>query len=330
MNDNRFAMHPAHRVERSWLAMTFVLIIASLNLTGCPDKDENEFQTYDQLRSNENPILQTENGDDSTNQIAKPPEESVVAVENSKNGQKSVKGDGSSGNHGEDTTGMPSTNISQNADPPRDQNPDTSNSGTGDTGNKIQIIENGTAEEPGNTEEHDNAEDATNDSMMTADESVAENGTEEPDREIKLLIEENSFKVEGPEDALRISYDDFDLLKVLNMEPVPTDAVSYFPDWLKDLNGKRVRVRGFMYPEFQATGLKRFTLARDNDICCFGRDPKIYDLVGVTMRSGETTDYIQGRPFDVVGIFKIDPILLSGDWWRLYHLEDAIVIDRRR
>jgi len=145
-------------------------------------------------------------------------------------------------------------------------------------------------------------------------------------REIKLLVPERKFKVEGPDDALRVSFDDVDLLKILNMEPVVPDAPKLMPEWLKGLDGKRIRVRGFMYPPFQDTGLEAFILARDNQICCFGRDPKVYDLVRVLMREDVTTDYIENRPFDVVGTFKIgDDASVPG---KLYTLDDAVVISR--
>ncbi|MGD9854621.1 MAG: hypothetical protein AB7U20_06680 [Planctomycetaceae bacterium] len=147
-------------------------------------------------------------------------------------------------------------------------------------------------------------------------------------REIKLLVPEKTFNTEGPANALRVSYDDLDLLKVLNMEPVPEDAVSHFPGWLSGLDGQRVRIRGFMYPTFQESGLSGFVLARDNQICCFGRNPKIYDLVEVSMRDGVTTDYIQGRPFDVAGVFHIRPDSDQGELYELYQIDDAVVIDK--
>lgn len=145
---------------------------------------------------------------------------------------------------------------------------------------------------------------------------------------IQLLVPEREFKTEGPKNALRVSYDDLDLLKVLNMEPVPEDAVKHFPSWLKALDGQPVRLRGFMYPTFQATGIDQFVLARDNQICCFGRNPKVYDLVSVQMKEGVTTDYIQNRPFDVVGTFRIDLIAEGGKPMGLYWLEDSIVINK--
>lgn len=145
-------------------------------------------------------------------------------------------------------------------------------------------------------------------------------------REIKLLVKAPSFRKE--DDAFRVSYDDIDLLKVLNMEPVPEDAVSHFPDWLSGLDGKRIRIRGFMFPPFRSTDISGFVLARDNQICCFGRNPKIYDLITVHMRKGVTTDHILNRPFDVVGTFHIRPEVEDGDWLNLYGISDAIVIDK--
>lgn len=157
-------------------------------------------------------------------------------------------------------------------------------------------------------------------------EPVVDNQPTEP-REIKLLVKDATFRAEGPDGALRVSYDDLDLLKVLNMDPVPVDAADHFPKWLKNLDGKRIRIRGFMYPPFQETDIPFFVLARDNQICCFGRDPKRYDVIDVVMRDGVTTDYIQNRPFDVVGVFHIAPEASGGELYQLYVIDDAIVID---
>lgn len=147
-------------------------------------------------------------------------------------------------------------------------------------------------------------------------------------RKIELLIPERTFTKEGREKAWRVSYDDLDLLKILNMEPVPTNATEYFPTWLENLNGQTIRLRGFMYPNFLSSGIEQFVLARDNQICCFGRDPKIYDLVAVTMLPGKTTDYIPNRPFDVIGTFRIELLAEEGKLLGLYWLENAQVIDR--
>lgn len=143
----------------------------------------------------------------------------------------------------------------------------------------------------------------------------------------RVLIPTRKFRMEG-ENSLRISYDDLDLLKVLGMDEVKPGADKYFPDWLKQLDGKRVVLRGFMYPPYSETGIKRFAFARDNQICCFGRNPKIYDLFLVTLKMGVTTNYIANRPFDVAGTFYIDPVDEDGELLQMYEIRDAVVIDK--
>ena len=153
-------------------------------------------------------------------------------------------------------------------------------------------------------------------------------GSPIPAREIKLLIPEKDFKVDGPEGAIRVTFDDVDLLKVLNAEPVPNDIEKYLPSWLSGLNGKTVRIRGWMYPPNQETDIPAFLFVRDNQICCFGRMAKIYDKFGVKLREGVTTNYIQGRPFDVVGQMVVKSVLLDGELFFLYKINDAVIIDK--
>jgi hypothetical protein len=145
-------------------------------------------------------------------------------------------------------------------------------------------------------------------------------------RKVQVLVPNKTFRAEG--EALRVSYDDIDLLKVLNMDPVLPDAATYMPGWLKSLDGRRIRIRGFMYPTFQQTGVHAFGLARDNQICCFGRNPKIYDVFDVVLHEGATTNYIPNRPFDVVGVFHIRPEAEDGKLFRLYEMDDASVVTK--
>jgi hypothetical protein len=55
---------------------------------------------------------------------------------------------------------------------------------------------------------------------------------------------------------------------------------------------------------------------------------KVYDKVLVALREGETTDYIQGRPFDVIGTFSIQPEEVDGELMLLYSISDGHVIDK--
>ena len=156
-----------------------------------------------------------------------------------------------------------------------------------------------------------------------------DNSAAEP-REIKLLVPEKRFPKASADGTLRVTYDDLDLLKILNMEPVPLDVLDYLPDWLEALDGQRIRIRGFMLPEFQAEGLRGFILARDNELCCYGRAAKVYDLIGVRMAEGTTTNYLPRTPFDVEGVFHIIPPEPEDDvLLRLYEIHDAKVITGR-
>ena len=150
-------------------------------------------------------------------------------------------------------------------------------------------------------------------------------------REIKLLVPEKEFRTEGPDDAIRLTFEDLDLLKVLNMEPVPKNAPDYFPQWLKDLEGQRIRLRGYMRPDFGSENIRGFILARDTEACCYGPNTKSYHIIPTIMKDGTTTDYIHLRPFDVVGVFRIQVEELTGDDGELevafvYVIEDAEVI----
>jgi len=156
-------------------------------------------------------------------------------------------------------------------------------------------------------------------------EPQVENAANDGPRDLKLLVPINSFGPAG-NGTKRVSFDDLDLLKVLNAEPVPADVVDEFPQWLSDLDGEKITLRGFMYPTY-ADPVKAFVLARDNQICCFGRNPKPYDLVKVILAEGEESRYIQNRPFDVVGTFHVDPQRDGDEWLRLYRIDGARVVE---
>jgi hypothetical protein len=153
--------------------------------------------------------------------------------------------------------------------------------------------------------------------------------------QITVLVPEKKFKKEGPNKALRLgSFDDIDIEKVLNTKQLSVDLPEKMPQWLRDLNGKRVRLRGYMHPgsAFQAEGIKRFIFCRDTRACCFGPDPTIFYLITTTMRSGTSMDYVDREAFDIEGVFRIEPIVAekSGLIAEFYHLDDAQLVKGKR
>lgn len=160
-------------------------------------------------------------------------------------------------------------------------------------------------------------------------------------RKPEILIKRKDFKREGDNAALRVSFDDIDLLKVLNMELVSADCIELMPEWLSKLDGKRIRIRGYMHP-FAAISDKivEFPLARDTEICCFGRNPKMYDIIQVKMKTGVSTPFIDLKPFDVEGVLRIKlddgftgEVPPSEDEYPqfggLYYLDDAVIVKRQ-
>jgi hypothetical protein len=149
---------------------------------------------------------------------------------------------------------------------------------------------------------------------------------------IPPVAESRKFAAEGPEGALRVGFDDLDLLKILKMDPVTPDCVEKMPGWLRDLHGKPVRIRGYMKPGLLTTGIPQFTFVRDTGLCCFGPKGKIHDLIHVTLKPGTTTDYIHMQPFDVVGKFRIELEKLEDDdmIYQLYCIDDATILRSAR
>jgi hypothetical protein len=136
-----------------------------------------------------------------------------------------------------------------------------------------------------------------------------------------------TFEVEGPDGAERVTFDDLDLLKIIQMDNVTPDCIEKMPEWLRGLSGKKVRVRGFMKPSTQLEKIPQFLFVRSTDLCCFGPKGKVYHMIAVSLKPGTTTSYIELKPFDVVGMFRIEKIQLDdGTIFLLYHIEDGTII----
>ncbi|MBI5759395.1 MAG: hypothetical protein HZA46_12825 [Planctomycetales bacterium] len=137
------------------------------------------------------------------------------------------------------------------------------------------------------------------------------------------------FKVEGPNGALRVNYDDLDVKKLLNLDNVFPGTAEKLPEWVKALHGKTVRLRGYMKPGFQADDISQFVFARDTGACCFGPNLRFDYLITVTMAADKTTSLRELRPFDVVGKFRIELAQLDdGTIYGLYHIDDATLLDK--
>lgn len=109
------------------------------------------------------------------------------------------------------------------------------------------------------------------------------------------------------------------------LQPLPGDPPTAIPDSARDLDGRDVLLKGYMYPGKQQQGIVQFLLVRDQGDCCFGGNPKITDRVLVQLRDPQGIEF-SPRLRKIAGRFAVRPTGTAAlDGGVLYHLEDAVV-----
>ncbi len=94
---------------------------------------------------------------------------------------------------------------------------------------------------------------------------------------------------------------------------------------IEQLDGQRIRIRGYILPTFRQTGLTEFVLVRDNMECCFGPGAALFDAILVQMNAGASTDF-SIRPVAVEGVFSVRELVgPDGKHLAVYHLQGEAV-----
>lgn len=119
-----------------------------------------------------------------------------------------------------------------------------------------------------------------------------------------------SAAFEVPEGAIAITYD--------QLQPKPGEAIA---SEAQALDGKRVFIKGYVYPGNELTGIKKFMLCRDNGTCCFGGQPKLTDMIEVTLKDPLSLDFSTGLR-RVAGTLSVRPDeSFNGLGGVVYHME---------
>ena len=117
----------------------------------------------------------------------------------------------------------------------------------------------------------------------------------------------------------------FSRLTFASLQPLPGDPADAIPDSAREMDGRDVLLKGYMYPGKQQRGIRQFLLVRDQGDCCFGGNPKITDRVLVQKADKQTIEYTP-RLRKIAGRFSIRPTgAVDVDGGVFYHLEDARV-----
>lgn len=92
------------------------------------------------------------------------------------------------------------------------------------------------------------------------------------------------------------------------------------------LIGEKVFLKGYMYNLEKITGLEEFVFLKDNGECCFGGEPKPYDMMLVKMPEGKPTDAYRSM-IAVSGTLRANVNAAEGE--PVYTVEADIVEEAR-
>jgi len=97
---------------------------------------------------------------------------------------------------------------------------------------------------------------------------------------------------------------DYELISFWDLQPDDNHPELPIPPSALELDGRRVFVKGFVFPHKRRKGLKQFVLVPDAKRCCFGGQPKLHDMIEVTLRDPLRIDFSY-RYRGIGGTFKV-------------------------
>jgi len=116
-----------------------------------------------------------------------------------------------------------------------------------------------------------------------------------------------TYATEVPEGYTRL-----DFRWLAQQKPIEEDGKLRIADEAKEMDGQKVFVKGYMYPENQVHGLRHFVLCKDTGQCCFGGDPAITDMIDVEFVNDTRANFRQLQLVSVAGTFRAKKIVGKG------------------
>jgi hypothetical protein len=123
------------------------------------------------------------------------------------------------------------------------------------------------------------------------------------------------YLTEVPDGYARTSY--------AELQPDPKEPAQLVPPSALALEGKKIFIKGFVYPGRQTEGIREFLLVRDRGDCCFGGDPKITDRILVKLDPPLKLSY-SPRLHKLAGTFHVkiqDKAIDGAKGGIFYHLQ---------
>lgn len=126
-----------------------------------------------------------------------------------------------------------------------------------------------------------------------------------------------SARAAGPESAQEVTFDDIKF----DMEKGGEFKRTFLTDKIRELDGKRIRIHGYILPTFKQKGITQLVLVRDNMECCFGPGAALYDCIMVEMVEGRSVEFTT-RPVAAEGVFTVEERKgFDGEIVAIYHLD---------
>lgn len=125
------------------------------------------------------------------------------------------------------------------------------------------------------------------------------------------------YATEVPEGFERVSYQ--------RLQPDVNVPGEIIPPSVVELDGKKIFIKGYIYPQAKSEDLKEFVIVRDNGDCCFGgRQPKLTDMILVKLAEPLTIDY-STRLHALAGTFHVAQGAVGGLGLVVYHLDATYI-----
>ncbi len=149
-------------------------------------------------------------------------------------------------------------------------------------------------------------------SSSTQDPSTQDPSTQDPNTQ---SANTGGSTGSGSNETIDVTFDDLQL-------PIQADIVFrpfMLTDQVKQLDGRRIRISGYMLPGVKSKGIKEFVLLK-NTQCKFGPGGQADHLINVIMVQGETARF-RDDPVSIEGVLKINPFQgPDGNTWSIYDL----------
>jgi hypothetical protein len=125
------------------------------------------------------------------------------------------------------------------------------------------------------------------------------------------------FAVGGParltyEYVTEVPSDEYQRVSYTELQPDPAQPGQAIPPEALALEGKKIFIKGYIYPGREKDGIRKFLLVRDQGDCCFGGNPRITDRIQVTLVDPLRLTF-QSRLHKVGGTFHVAPSATAPD-----------------